>query len=138
MKNYLKFLAVATVAISIASCGDKKEEKTEVTVKTEETTPVNNEAAAAEQLADLGAELFYGKGTCVTCHKENEKSVGPSIKEIAGIYKEKGASIAAFINEESEAIVDPAQYEVMKANFTITKAMTQEERNALQAYMMDL
>lgn len=138
MKNYLKFLAVATVAISMASCGDKKEEKTDVTPKVEEKVVVNEADAAATALADLGAEIFYGKGTCATCHKENEKSVGPAISQIASIYKEKGKSIAAFINEESEAIVDPAQYEVMKANFTITKAMTQEERNALEAYMMNL
>ena len=58
------------------------------------------------------------------------------MKEIAKIYKEKGASIAKFINDEGEPLVDPSQYEVMKANFVITKAMTQEERDALDAYMM--
>ena len=59
-----------------------------------------------------------------------------SIKEIAKTYKEKGASIAAFINEEGEPIVDPTQYETMKTNFAITKAMTAEERKALEVYMM--
>ena len=58
------------------------------------------------------------------------------IKEIAKIYKEKSASIAAFINEEGEPIVDPSQYETMKTNFAITKAMTAEERKALEIYMM--
>ena len=53
------------------------------------------------------------------------------------IYKEKGASIAAFINEEGEPIVDPTQYETMKTNFAITKAMTAEERKALEIYMMN-
>ena len=69
-------------------------------------------------------------------YKPDTKVIGPAIKDIAKIYKEKGASIASFINEESEAIVDPTQYETMKANFVITKAMTAEERKALEVYMM--
>ena len=80
--------------------------------------------------------MFEGKGTCTACHKPDTKVIGPSIKEIAKIYKEKGASIAAFINEEGEPIVDPTQYETMKTNFAITKAMTAEERKALEVYMM--
>ena len=80
--------------------------------------------------------MFEGKGTCTACHKPDTKVIGPSIKEIVKIYKEKGASIAAFINEEGEPIVDPTQYETMKTNFAITKAMTAEERKALEVYMM--
>ena len=62
--------------------------------------------------------------------------VGPSIQEIAKIYREKGASIAAFINEEGEPLIDPSQYDLMKTNFAITKALSAEERKALEVYMM--
>jgi cytochrome c len=62
--------------------------------------------------------------------------IGPSIQEIAKIYREKGASIAAFINEEGAPLVDPSQYEIMKTNFAVTKAMSEEERKALEVYMM--
>jgi hypothetical protein len=34
-----------------------------------------------------------------------------------------------------EPIVDPSQYEVMKTNFAITKAMSDEELKALEAYV---
>lgn len=136
MKTIFKSLAVLALALSLTNCGEKKE--TDAMGNAIEATPeVAPEAEEVEnpQLA-LGAELFKGKGTCTACHKADEKTVGPSMKEIAKIYKEKGASVAKFINDEGEPLVDPSQYEVMKANFVITKAMTQEERDALDAYIM--
>jgi cytochrome c len=134
MKLILKSLGVLALGLSLTNCSDKKEtdaygnpvqEKTEVVTET-----------TVDPLLAKGQELFEGKGTCTACHKADTKVIGPAIKDIAKIYKEKGASIASFINEESDAIVDPSQYETMKANFVITKAMTAEERKALEVYMM--
>ena len=85
---------------------------------------------------DLGKELFEGKGMCATCHKEDTKIIGPSIKEISKIYRDKKASISIFLQGEAEPIVDPSQYEIMKANFQITKTMTEEELKALEEYML--
>jgi formylmethanofuran dehydrogenase subunit A len=34
-----------------------------------------------------------------------------------------------------EPIVDPSQYEVMKTNFVVTKAMSDEELEAIEAYV---
>lgn len=134
MKQILKSIVVFALAISVTNCGDKKENDkygNEVEENTETTTETS-----VDPLLAKGQELFEGKGTCTACHKPDAKVIGPSIKEIAKIYKEKGASIAAFINEEGEPIVDPSQYETMKTNFAITKAMTAEERKALEVYMM--
>ena len=134
MKQILKSIVVFALAISVTNCGDKKETDkygNEVEKNAETTTETS-----VDPLLAKGQELFEGKGTCTACHKPDAKVVGPSIKEIAKIYKEKGASIAAFINEESEPIVDPSQYDTMKTNFAITKAMTAEERKALEVYMM--
>ena len=134
MKLVLKSFAVFALAISLTNCGDKKETDpygNPVQEKTEATTDTT-----VDPLFAKGQELFEGKGTCTACHKADTKVIGPAIKDIAKIYKEKGASIAAFINEEGEPLVDPSQYETMKANFVITKAMTAEERKALEVYMM--
>ena len=134
MKLIFKSFAVFTLAISLTNCGDKKETDkygNEVEKNAETTTETS-----VDPLLAKGQELFEGKGTCTACHKPDTKVIGPSIKEIAKIYKEKDASIAAFINEEGEPIVDPSQYETMKTNFAITKAMTAEERKALEIYMM--
>ena len=134
MKIVLKTLVAFALALTLTNCGEKKETDAY-------GNPVNKDAAAqpevtVDPIVAKGQELFEGKGTCTACHKPDTKVIGPSIKEIAKIYKEKDASIAAFINEEGEPIVDPTQYETMKTNFAITKAMTAEERKALEIYMM--
>ena len=134
MKLILKSLAVFALAITLTNCGEKKETDSF-------GNPIDKDATAqpeatVDPLLAKGLELFEGKGTCATCHKADVKVVGPAIKDIAKIYKEKGASIASFINGEGKPLVDASQYEIMKANFVITKAMSTEDRKALEAYMM--
>ena len=130
MKRYFQLLLTLSIGISIISCGEKKETDAM-------GNPINQAATSVNQTPkELGKELFEGKGMCATCHKADIKTVGPSIKDIAKIYKEKGASIAEFINDKGEPLVDPSQYEIMKANFVITKAMSADERKALEIYMM--
>lgn len=73
---------------------------------------------------------------CAACHKENQKIIGPSLKEMAKIYKAEQASIAQFLNFESKPIIDPSQYEIMKINIEETKKRTPQEREALEAYIM--
>ena len=130
MKVYLKLLLTLSIGISIISCGEKKETDAM-------GNPINQAETSVNQTPkELGKELFEGKGMCATCHKADQKIVGPSIKDISKIYTEKGASIADFINDKGEPLVDPSQYEIMKANFVITKAMSADERKALEIYMM--
>lgn len=135
-KIKLGFAAIAVLVL--VSCGDKKEAEpfgkaTEESATTETTTePV---AAEVNPLVDQGKEIFEGKGTCVACHQPSNKVVGPSLKDISATYKEKGASIVTFLKGEAEPLVDPSQFEVMKANFAITKQMKEEELKALEAYI---
>lgn len=107
------------------SCG-KKEEKPKETIHYE---------AEAKSPVALGKELFEGIGNCFACHKPDQKIVGPSIVEIAKIYKEQNGDMIQFLKGEGEPLVDPSQYEVMKTNFPITKAMRDEELKALEAYI---
>lgn len=94
-------------------------------------TPVSAEQTQLE----LGEELFNGKGNCFACHKADQKIIGPSLQEITKIYKDKKGNMYDFLKNDAEPIVDPTQYEVMKTNFAITKAMSDEELNALVAYI---
>ena len=57
------------------------------------------------------------------------------MQDIAKIYKDKNADMVVFLKGEGEPIVDPSQYEVMKTNFAVTKAMSDEELKALEAYV---
>jgi cytochrome c len=105
-----------------------------ISCKKEETkAPLYPKVAQTPE--QLGKEIFEGKGNCVACHQPEQKIVGPSILEIAQIYKDKNASIVAFLKEKSDPLVNPDQYEVMKTNFAITKSMSDEELKAVEAYM---
>lgn len=89
----------------------------------------------AQKPEDLGKEIFHGKGACVACHKPDVKLVGPSLQDIAKIYKEKNGDMVSFLKGEGEAIVDPTQYAVMKPNLELTKTFSDKELKALEAYV---
>ena len=110
----------------MVSCG--KEAKKE---------PLYPESAVAEKKTpeEFGREIFESKGNCFACHKPDQKIVGPSIAEIAKIYKEKGGNIVSFLKGNEEPLVDPEQFPVMKTNFAITKNMSDQELKALEAYI---
>lgn len=93
------------------------------------------ESAKAKSPEELGKQLFEGAGNCFACHQPDQKVVGPSIKEIAKIYKDKNGDIITFLKGNAEPIVDPSQFEVMKTNFAITQAMSEEKLKAIEAYI---
>lgn len=133
MKKLISSFAIIALAI-VASCGGKKEEEP-FGKKQVEPISVSEESATVDPMLEEGKEIFEGKGTCTACHKPATKVIGPSLQEISKIYNDKNASIVTFLKGEAEPIVDPTQFEVMKANFSITKQMTDEELNALEAYI---
>ncbi len=122
----MKKLFLLFLFSTVTSCGKKESEPFGGTSSTEET-PV-----------EMGEKLFNGSGMCYTCHKPNQKIIGPSIVEIVEIYKNKNANMVDFLKEKADPIVDPTQYEVMKTNFAITKKMTDDELKAIEAYMYSL
>lgn len=65
----------------------------------------------------------------------DQKVIGPSIQEIAKIYKDKKGDIVTFLKGNAEPIVDPSQFAVMKTNFPITQAMSDEELKAIETYI---
>jgi cytochrome c len=133
----MKKLVLIALAVVVFSCKGKEEDSFGKVNDTENSkTSVNNGMTAETRTAvELGESLFSGKGNCVACHQVDQKVIGPSIQEIAAIYKAKKGNIIAFLVEDAAPIVDPSQYEVMKTNFVITKAMSDEELKGLEAYI---
>ena len=101
--------------------------------KNQETKPV--ETAVNQSPVELGKEIFEGKGNCVACHLINQKVIGPSIQDMSKIYKAQNGNIINFLIHDAAPIIDPSQYQIMKTNFTITKAMTDQELKAIEAYI---
>jgi cytochrome c len=121
----MKKVVLLACLILVISC--KKE--------TQEAFGQPNLTEVSQTPEQLGKSIFEGKGNCVACHKINEKLVGPSVQDIAKIYKAQNGDIVSFLKDDAKPIVDPSQYEVMKTNFALTKAMSDEELNGLEAYM---
>jgi cytochrome c len=117
----MKKLSLIIILFCLFSC-KSKEDKSETSVD-ETATKIS------------GQKLFEGEGNCIACHKSDQKIIGPSLQEIAKIYKDNKASIVLFLQEKSEPIIDPSQYEIMKTNFAITKSMSEEELKALEDYI---
>jgi cytochrome c len=128
-----KTLFLLTILVFI-SC--KKETQEPVEKPTENTETYSEGQAAETQTPEaLGKSIFEGKGNCISCHQPDQKVIGPSIKEIAKIYKDKNADIVTFLKGKGEPIVDPSQFEVMKTNFPVTQAMSDEELKAIESYI---
>jgi cytochrome c len=125
----MKKVLFLSAVLAFASC---KKEGSETT-KTESVS--EGESAKAKTPEELGKELFEGTGNCFACHQPDQKVIGPSIKEIAKIYKDKKGDMVTFLKGNAEPIVDPSQFAVMKTNFAITQAMSDEELKAIEAYI---
>jgi cytochrome c len=128
----MKQLLLLLTAFALFSC--KNEEKKEQ-LYPEGTASDENAAPKLTPQQQLGQEIFDGKGNCYTCHKPEEKAIGPAIREIGKIYKEKKGDMVTFLKGNAEPIVDPAQFPVMKTNFYITKTFSDEELKAVEAYI---
>jgi cytochrome c len=131
MEAMKKILFVA-VTIFILGCKNKE---AETFGRQEENIGNEGEQAVVQSPEELGEAIFNGKGNCITCHQVDKKVIGPSVQEIAAVYKAKGGNIIAFLKEDAEPLVDPSQYEVMRTNFGITKAMSDVELKGLEAYI---
>ena len=119
------FQCFLVILLTLFSCKNEKQKE-------------QPDSSAATKLStnELGKEIFEGKGMCYSCHLENKKIIGPSIVEIATIYKNKNGNIIQFLKGIDKPIVDPSQYEIMKTNFAITKNLPENELKALEDYML--
>lgn len=128
MKKVLFLAAVLT----LASC---KKEATENSVQDPTENYSEGHSAEAKTPEALGKQIFEGQGNCISCHQVDQKVIGPSIQEIAKIYKDKNGDIVTFLKGNAEPIVDPSQFAVMKTNFPVTQAMSDEELKAIETYI---
>ncbi len=135
----MKKLGLIILSLALfASCGGDgaKKEKKEVAQKTEvKKEEPKKEAKAA---ADVDGKALFISNGCVACHQVDKKTVGPALKEIAKSYEGKKDAMVKFLKGEGEAIVDPAQFAVMKPNLEITKKMADNEVGAIVDYILSV
>ena len=134
----MRLLSIIIVFLFISSCAtDKKsfdDKKIDTKVK---EIPKRGELSRDSQIF-LGNRLFSEK-TCITCHAVSKQKIGPSIKEIMRIYKEKNGDIVAFLKGEAKPIVDTtaSQVAIMQENINgFVKGLSDEELNTISTYML--
>lgn len=128
----MKKVLFLSAVLAFTSC---KKETTENPDTTATETYSEGESAEAKTPEALGKDIFEGKGNCVSCHQVDQKVIGPSIQEIGKIYKDKKGDIVTLLKGNADPIVDPSQFSVMKTNFPVTQAMSDEELKAIEAYI---
>ena len=122
-KNLINTILLGGTLFFVACGGTEPKEKTEP----------NTKETAAEKIS---GEKLFNDNACSACHQPEDKTVGPSLQEIAIAYKGNADGMKAFLKEEGEAIVDPELFPTMQVNLAITKAMNDEELTALTDYIM--
>lgn len=89
------------IAAFLLSCGGGDSEKKEATDAA--TEPATTEPAKTEATTDLSDNPDYQKGMaivadtknlCLTCHKIDEKLVGPAYRDVANKYESTDANIS--------------------------------------------
>lgn len=129
----MRLIAFFFVLLMISSCNmDKKSKKVK-----ENAVPERGELSRDSQIF-LGNRLFSEK-TCITCHDINTQKIGPSVKKIMKVYKEKNGDIVAFLKGETKPIVDStaSQVAIMQANIDgFLQNISDEELKTIATYMM--
>lgn len=131
----MKHILTLFLPLALLSC-KKEETKNPAQEQTSTISEGSDPSSSLSPEAKLGQEVFDGKGNCFSCHKPDQKIVGPGIQEIAKIYADKKGNMVNFLMGEADPIVDPSQYETMKANIYLTKTFSDEELKGLEAYFM--
>ena len=78
-------LTLAFGVLVAVSCSKKEEPKTNSDVMLKE--PTKQEEVTAKTPEEEG-KILIEKSSCLTCHKEDGKLIGPSYKEVAAKYTE--------------------------------------------------
>ena len=85
-----KFLVVFAFAVFVFACGSDGDK---ANTEAKEDTLKSQTPAAAAQTNEKGLELV-AQSDCTTCHKINEKNIGPAYADVAKKY------------EATEAVID--------------------------------
>jgi cytochrome c len=134
MKKSMIAFSVLVALIACNQSGDKSAEgETTDASSTEQTTP---ESAPADDLSSnpdyvKGLEL-EAKSDCATCHKLDEKLIGPTFREIAAKYPMNDATIDSL----SEKVIKGGAGNWGQVPMTPHADMSKEDAKAIVKYIL--
>jgi cytochrome c len=80
-----KVLVTMVAVVALIACGENKD-KSAKTDNTNETANSSTNSLSSNPDYTKGLALI-GKSDCLTCHKANEKNIGPAYKDVAEKYE---------------------------------------------------
>lgn len=92
-----KTFIILGLSLLVAACGGNKEDNGSTSDSTSATSHIGTEKTAGTPTA-AGAQLI-AKADCGTCHKEQEKLIGPAFGDIAKKYPSSPATIDTLANK---------------------------------------
>jgi len=92
-----KVLGTIATVIVLMACGSNKEESGKADDAKENSNAASTASTSTSSLSSnpdyqKGLELI-GKNDCLTCHKVNEKNIGPAYKDVAAKYESNDANV---------------------------------------------
>ena len=123
-----KVLGIIVVVGALIACGGNKESKT--------TEAGATASASTPSLSDnpdyqKGVALV-GKSDCLTCHKVNEKNIGPAYKDVAAKYENTDANVKML----AEKIIKGGSGNWGAIPMTPHPALSQDDAEALAKYVL--
>ena len=123
-----KVLGSIGVVVAIIACGGNKESKS-----TEAGATASSSTSSLSSNPDYqkGLELI-GKSDCLTCHKANEKNIGPAYKDVAAKYENTDANVKML----AEKIIKGGSGNWGAIPMTPHPALSQDDAEALAKYVL--
>jgi len=86
------------------------------------------------------AEALFEANGCAACHHPTEdrvaKGLGPSRAQISDAYAGRAEQMVAFLRGDSEPILYPDKYTLMKTQLPRLSALNDEELRSLANYLL--
>jgi cytochrome c len=123
-----KVLGSIVVVVALIACGGNKESKS-----TEAGATASSSTSSLSSNPDYqkGLELI-GKSDCLTCHKANEKNIGPAYKDVAAKYENTDANVKML----AEKIIKGGSGNWGAIPMTPHPALSQDDAEALAKYVL--
>lgn len=122
-----KVLGTMVAVIVLMACGSNKDNKAaDSTTATSSTTSLS-----ANPDYQKGLELV-GKNDCLTCHKANEKNIGPAYKDVAAKYENNDDNVKML----AEKIIKGGSGNWGAIPMTPHPALSQDDAEAMVKYVL--
>jgi cytochrome c len=93
-----KTFILLAIAVAFSACGGRKTgSTTDSTITT--TTTTSSSAETITTVKDTVGEALINKNDCMTCHKIDQKIVGPAFIDVAHKYKGTQAEVDTLANK---------------------------------------